>query len=84
MVEGGANLLTSLLERGLWDALTVFVAPLILGEGVAAVGDLGILSPDRGIDFEEPCFEAGPGFFRIDGRRRESAAAEERAECSQD
>lgn len=84
MVEGGANLLTSLLERGLWDALTVFVAPLILGEGVAAVGDLGILSPDRGIDFEEPCFEAGAGFFRIDGRRRESAAAEERAECSQD
>ena len=84
MVEGGAALFTSLLERGFWDALTVFVAPLILGEGVAAVGDLGILSPDRGIALGEFRFEAGAGFARIDARRRESATAEEGAKCSQD
>ena len=59
MVEGGAALVTSLLKGGLWDALTVFVAPLILGEGIAAVGDLGILSPDRGIAFEYFRFESG-------------------------
>ncbi len=82
MVEGGAGLITSLLKRGLWDALTVFVAPLIIGEGVSAVGDLGVLSPDRGVALEEPCVEAGEGYTRIDARRRETKADEDGAPCS--
>jgi riboflavin biosynthesis pyrimidine reductase len=83
MVEGGATLHTSLLKRGLWDALTVFVAPLILGEGVEAVGDLGIGSPDRGIALEELRVEAGAGFTRIDARRGEAENSKGRQPCSQ-
>ncbi|MDA8424756.1 MAG: bifunctional diaminohydroxyphosphoribosylaminopyrimidine deaminase/5-amino-6-(5-phosphoribosylamino)uracil reductase RibD [Treponema sp.] len=82
MVEGGAGLLTSLLRRGLWDAVTIFVAPLILGEGLEAVGDLDILSPDRGIALEGFRAEAGPGFVRMDAMRDTAAAAEERPSCS--
>ncbi|MCF4006578.1 bifunctional diaminohydroxyphosphoribosylaminopyrimidine deaminase/5-amino-6-(5-phosphoribosylamino)uracil reductase RibD [Corynebacterium uropygiale] len=33
LVDGGAGLLTSFLEEGLADALQVYVAPLLLGEG---------------------------------------------------
>ena len=82
MVEGGAALVTSLLKGGLWDALTVFVAPLILGEGIAAVGDLGVLSPDRGIAFEDFHFESGAGFARIDATRGRKEAEKEEARCS--
>jgi diaminohydroxyphosphoribosylaminopyrimidine deaminase/5-amino-6-(5-phosphoribosylamino)uracil reductase len=82
MVEGGAALHTSLLKRGLWDALTVFVAPLILGEGVAAVDDLGILSPNQGIAFEEFRVEAGASFARIDARRGETSKG--RQQCLRD
>jgi riboflavin biosynthesis pyrimidine reductase len=84
MVGGGATLHTSLLKRGLWDALTVFVAPLILGEGVAAVGDLGILSPNQGIAFEEFRVEAGAGFARIDARRGETEISKGRQPCLRD
>jgi 5-amino-6-(5-phosphoribosylamino)uracil reductase len=42
MVEGGARLITGLLRARLADRLAVCVAPKILGEGISAVGDLGL------------------------------------------
>ena len=41
LVEGGAAVYTSLLRAGRFDQLTVFLAPLLIGAGVDAVGDLG-------------------------------------------
>jgi diaminohydroxyphosphoribosylaminopyrimidine deaminase/5-amino-6-(5-phosphoribosylamino)uracil reductase len=84
MVEGGAALVTSLLKRGLWDALSVFVAPLILGEGVAAVGDLDILSPQSGIALENLHVESGAGFIRIEATRNAEKAPDEEHACSPD
>ncbi|HLG71527.1 MAG TPA: dihydrofolate reductase family protein [Chloroflexota bacterium] len=43
MVEGGARLITNLLRARLVDRLTVTIAPKILGSGIEAVGDLGLL-----------------------------------------
>lgn len=42
LVEGGSAVYTSFLRAGYFDRLSVFVAPLLIGNGVAAVGDLGI------------------------------------------
>jgi GTP cyclohydrolase II len=42
MAEGGARVITSLLRDRLADRLVICVAPIILGRGVEAVGDLGI------------------------------------------
>ena len=42
LVEGGAQMITALLQARLVDRLVVCVAPKILGSGVDAVGDLGI------------------------------------------
>ncbi len=42
MVEGGARVITALLRARLADRLAVCVAPKILGEGINAIGDLGI------------------------------------------
>jgi diaminohydroxyphosphoribosylaminopyrimidine deaminase/5-amino-6-(5-phosphoribosylamino)uracil reductase len=41
-LEGGPTLAASFLDAGLVDEVVVYVAPLLLGAGPAAVGDLGI------------------------------------------
>jgi 5-amino-6-(5-phosphoribosylamino)uracil reductase/diaminohydroxyphosphoribosylaminopyrimidine deaminase/5-amino-6-(5-phosphoribosylamino)uracil reductase len=43
-VEGGAQVITSFLRQGLVHRLLVVVTPLLIGEGVQAVGDLGVRS----------------------------------------
>ena len=41
LVEGGARVITSMLRERLADRVVVAVAPLLLGMGTVAVGDLG-------------------------------------------
>ncbi|GAB4222173.1 MAG: hypothetical protein Kow009_13870 [Spirochaetales bacterium] len=41
-VEGGSAVLTSFLQNRLFDRLIVVTAPLLLGKGIPAVGDLGV------------------------------------------
>ena len=49
LIEGGAAVNTSFLKYGCIDRLVMIYAPKILGEGISAIGDLGILSVDRAI-----------------------------------
>ena len=49
MVEGGATLITGFFRAGLVDRLAVCVAPKILGDGLPAVGDLGIRDLSRSL-----------------------------------
>jgi riboflavin-specific deaminase-like protein len=42
LVEGGASVITALLAGGLVDRVIVGIAPIIIGSGTEAVGDLGI------------------------------------------
>jgi 3,4-dihydroxy 2-butanone 4-phosphate synthase/GTP cyclohydrolase II len=49
LVEGGATLVTALLSAGLVDRLVVAVAPILLGSGVDAIGDLGIRAVTDGV-----------------------------------
>jgi diaminohydroxyphosphoribosylaminopyrimidine deaminase/5-amino-6-(5-phosphoribosylamino)uracil reductase len=37
LVEGGAEVFSSFLREGLWDKISVFTAPLILGAGRKSV-----------------------------------------------
>jgi diaminohydroxyphosphoribosylaminopyrimidine deaminase/5-amino-6-(5-phosphoribosylamino)uracil reductase len=46
LVEGGAAVITSFLKEKLTDRLIVILTPKIVGEGINAVGDLGIRSMD--------------------------------------
>jgi len=49
LVEGGARVITSLLDAGVVDRLIVGIAPTIIGRGTEAVGPLGITSVADGI-----------------------------------
>jgi diaminohydroxyphosphoribosylaminopyrimidine deaminase/5-amino-6-(5-phosphoribosylamino)uracil reductase len=49
LAEGGAGMITALLQARLVDRLVVCVAPKILGAGIEAVGDLGIRELDRAL-----------------------------------
>jgi hypothetical protein len=47
LVEGGGHIITSFLRSGLWDYLIIVTAGKIIGDGVDAVGDIGVTSMSR-------------------------------------
>jgi diaminohydroxyphosphoribosylaminopyrimidine deaminase/5-amino-6-(5-phosphoribosylamino)uracil reductase len=49
LVEGGATTITSFIRQGLADKIVAIIAPRIMGRGVEAVGDLGILNVGRAL-----------------------------------
>ncbi|HEX8185145.1 MAG TPA: dihydrofolate reductase family protein [Blastocatellia bacterium] len=51
LVEGGARILTSLLAANLVDRFVIAIAPKIIGKGIEAIGDLGILNLPDAITF---------------------------------
>ncbi len=42
MVEGGSDIITSLLKANLVDKMIILTAPKIMGKGLEAIGDLGV------------------------------------------
>ena len=57
MVEGGATVITGFLKAGVVDRLAVCVAPKILGNGLQAIGDLGIRDLSRSIAIADASVE---------------------------
>jgi len=51
LVEGGAEIITSLLKANLVDKMIIPIAPKIIGKGVEAVGDLNINKINNAIRF---------------------------------
>jgi riboflavin biosynthesis pyrimidine reductase len=49
LVEGGSRIITSVLREQLADRVVVAVAPLLLGKGTDAVGDLGARQVQDGL-----------------------------------
>ena len=58
LVEGGAGIFSSFLREGLWDRLSLFIAPLILGGGTSAVSGLGFASMDQAMRFKAGSFRS--------------------------
>jgi diaminohydroxyphosphoribosylaminopyrimidine deaminase/5-amino-6-(5-phosphoribosylamino)uracil reductase len=52
LVEGGATLVTGLLEQRLVDRMIVAIAPMILGSGIESIGDLGFRQVAEGLTLE--------------------------------
>lgn len=57
LFEGGGRLATSLLKQRLVDKIYTVIAPLIIGQGVEGVGDLGVKKISEAISFRESGFK---------------------------
>jgi diaminohydroxyphosphoribosylaminopyrimidine deaminase / 5-amino-6-(5-phosphoribosylamino)uracil reductase len=53
LVEGGASIITSLFRARLVDQLAVCIAPKVIGTGIEAIGDLGVLRLDEAMSLAE-------------------------------
>ena len=70
LVEAGPGLATAFLEEDLVDRLYVFTAPIILGEGLASFGDLGIEALSHAYRFADHTIETiGPDVLFTGYRR---------------
>jgi len=49
LLEGGPTLAAAFLRAGLVDEVVVYLAPILLGAGLSAVGDLGITAIDHAL-----------------------------------
>jgi diaminohydroxyphosphoribosylaminopyrimidine deaminase/5-amino-6-(5-phosphoribosylamino)uracil reductase len=70
LVEGGAALITSFLMGGLADRLIVVIAPKITGEGINAIGDLGIRRMDDALNLSVARILRRDGDWILDARIR--------------
>lgn len=51
-VEGGKGLFTQFIKQNLWDRISLFVAPKMIGEdGVSAIGQLGVEDISEAFEF---------------------------------
>ena len=61
LVEGGASVITAMIRERRVSRLVVSIAPLVLGEGIEAVGDLDILRLRDALTFRRAAFsQLGP------------------------
>ncbi len=68
LVEGGSQVLTSFIKQKIGDRMIVFIAPIIIGDGISAIGDLGVATVENSIALSEmEWFKSGPDLF-ISGR----------------
>jgi diaminohydroxyphosphoribosylaminopyrimidine deaminase / 5-amino-6-(5-phosphoribosylamino)uracil reductase len=58
LVEGGAQIITGFLRRNLVDRIIVVSAPIIIGDGISAIGDLNTKTIDKAMKL-----------FNIDSKR---------------
>jgi riboflavin-specific deaminase-like protein len=68
LVEGGAQIFTSLLRGRLADRCVVFIAPKIVGKGVESIGDLEVSSMDAAIWLEDVAEERVGVDIALSGR----------------
>ena len=77
LVEGGAGVFRSFLLEGLWDRLSIFIAPIILGDGLNFVSGLGFSSMEEALRFKK-------GSFRRIGSQALFEVNNEEVICSQE
>ena len=54
MIEGGSELNSSAIKEGVVDKILIFTAPKIIGNGLGAIGNLGINKIDKAINLKNP------------------------------
>ncbi|MBN1545214.1 MAG: bifunctional diaminohydroxyphosphoribosylaminopyrimidine deaminase/5-amino-6-(5-phosphoribosylamino)uracil reductase RibD [Syntrophaceae bacterium] len=70
LIEGGSGIITSVLQAGLADRVVAIVAPKIVGEGLNAVGNLGITDMNQALDLTFEKITCSGHDVILDGRMK--------------
>jgi diaminohydroxyphosphoribosylaminopyrimidine deaminase/5-amino-6-(5-phosphoribosylamino)uracil reductase len=70
LLEGGPTLAAAFLQAGLVDRVVAYVAPVLLGAGVAALGDAGVTTIEQALRLDVDDVTVLDGDVRITGRPR--------------
>jgi len=57
LIEGGSRVFTKFISKMLFDKISVFIAPIIIGEGINAINDLNTLKISDVLRLENPSIE---------------------------
>lgn len=71
-VEGGSNLISQFLSKGLWDRVTVYTAPKLLGDGLSPVDNIEVTHPKDALKFASSSFKILDNHIVFNGYREES------------
>ena len=54
MIEGGSQLNSTAIKEGVVDKVLIFTAPKLIGNGIGAIGSLGIKKINNAINLKNP------------------------------
>ena len=57
LVEGGSKIFTHFVKESMFDKISIFIAPIILGKGIDAIADIGINRISEALKFEKVEFK---------------------------
>jgi len=80
LVEGGAEVFTSFIKNKIFDKISLFIAPIIIGSGVDSVGNLGIRSLSEALRLEKVRIKTIDDQVLIEGYRDFQALFKNRGE----
>ena len=71
LVEGGGKIFTSFIKKRLFDKISIFIAPVLIGTGIESIGDLGIQSLKEAYRLERVKYEIIDQQVLIEGYKHE-------------
>ncbi|MEJ2634545.1 MAG: bifunctional diaminohydroxyphosphoribosylaminopyrimidine deaminase/5-amino-6-(5-phosphoribosylamino)uracil reductase RibD [Calditrichia bacterium] len=80
LVEGGGEIFTSFIRERLFDKVSIFIAPILIGNGIQSVGDLGIRSLSDALRLVDVKTELIDHQILVEGYREKSQVLNEKAE----
>jgi diaminohydroxyphosphoribosylaminopyrimidine deaminase/5-amino-6-(5-phosphoribosylamino)uracil reductase len=69
LVEGGGQIFTSFVKHGLFDKISFFIAPIMIGSGIQSIGNLGIENLSQAYQLENISFEILDNQAIVEGYR---------------
>lgn len=69
LVEGGSKIFTHFIKESLFDRISIFIAPIILGKGIDAIADLGINKISDALRLEKIGFKPINNQMLVEGYR---------------
>lgn len=73
LVEGGSRIFTHFIKESLFDKMSVFIAPIIIGKGIEAIGDLRIEKISNALRLEQMEYKQINHQLLVEGYRDLSA-----------